>query len=131
LHSTAQFGIFVTSFRGPQIARPRISMDTSKPAAALSSPIQDRATELRAMALTARPQPVADALLRVAERFEELAAKRPENEYRPGERAPVAGDYHELNVFGAPTGKVHRAQGGDPLPSAPRGFTWHLSARTE
>jgi hypothetical protein len=101
-------------------------MDMPLPFAALSDPLLDRATELRTMALTARTQPVADALNRLAERFEVLATERRQNEHRPGARAPVAGHYHELNLFGAPTGKVHRAQGGDPLPGAPRGFTWRL-----
>ena len=101
-------------------------MDVPQPLAALSAPLLDRATELRTMALTARTQPVADALNRLAMRFEVLAAKRLQNEHPPGGRAPVAGHYHELNVFGVPTGTIHRAQGGDPLPGAQRGFTWRL-----
>jgi hypothetical protein len=36
----------------------------------------DRAAELRAMALTATTQPVADALIRLAERFERRGAMR-------------------------------------------------------
>ncbi len=48
-------------------------------------------------------------------------------EYRPGELAPVSGQYEELNVLGARTGKIHSAQAGEPLPTAPRGFSWRLS----
>ena len=46
------------------------------------------------------------------------------DEHLPGERARCSGRYEELNVFGARTGMVHYAREGEPLPSAPRGFTW-------
>jgi hypothetical protein len=50
----------------------------------------------------------------------------PVPEYPPGARAPVAGVYEQRNVLGAPTGdRVTRAP-GEPLPAAPRGFTWRL-----
>ncbi|HTI79816.1 MAG TPA: hypothetical protein VL614_05135 [Acetobacteraceae bacterium] len=45
-------------------------------------------------------------------------------DYPPGARAPAAGHYEELNVFGARTGKVVEVQQDEALPSAPRGFTW-------
>jgi len=47
-----------------------------------------------------------------------------DREHQPGDRASESGPYEELNVFGTPTGKVHHAQEGDQLPSAPRGFKW-------
>jgi hypothetical protein len=50
-------------------------------------------------------------------------------EHRPGERASETGHYEELNVFGAPTGKVTHAKEGDELPTAPRGFTWRRVSR--
>ena len=42
----------------------------------------------------------------------------------PGEPATRTGRYEERNIFGAPTGKVTHAAEGQPLPIAPRGFTW-------
>ena len=52
-------------------------------------------------------------------------------EYQPGERAPAAGDYEELNVFGSWTGKVALLAAGDPFPASARGFTWRpLAARS-
>ena len=48
-------------------------------------------------------------------------------EHKPGDPVPVTGHYEELNVFGSPTGKVHHATEGEPLPDAPRGFTWRLA----
>lgn len=50
-------------------------------------------------------------------------------EFNPGEPAPDAGPYEELNVFGSRTGKVVVVQEGDTFPTAPRGFSWRsLSA---
>lgn len=49
-------------------------------------------------------------------------------EYPPRSRAPAAGTYGELNVFGSRTGTVVVLEAGEPLPSAPRGFTWRLLA---
>jgi hypothetical protein len=48
------------------------------------------------------------------------------NEYPPGKRAPVAGDYQELSALGTPTGKLALMTEGEPLPPAPRGFSWRL-----
>ena len=45
-------------------------------------------------------------------------------ELRPGESAPAAGPYEELNIFGSLTGRVHMAEKGEPLPQAPLGFAW-------
>ena len=45
-------------------------------------------------------------------------------EHQPGSHAPATGHYEELNVFGMRTGKVEHVQEGEPLPIAPRGFTW-------
>lgn len=50
-------------------------------------------------------------------------------EFSSGELAPEAGAYEELNVFGAPTGKVIDMRRGEIFPAAPRGFSWRsLSA---
>lgn len=46
------------------------------------------------------------------------------DDHRPGERAPSAGLYRELNVFGSPTGKMALMTEGNQLPDSPRGFTW-------
>jgi len=46
-------------------------------------------------------------------------------EHLPGEPASHSGPYELLNVFGSPTGVVvTHAKEGEPLPIAPRGFTW-------
>jgi len=50
---------------------------------------------------------------------------------RPGDPAPRAGRYRQLNVFGSPTGEVVEAAQGDRLPLAPRSFTWELVQATE
>jgi hypothetical protein len=50
-------------------------------------------------------------------------------DYPPGARAPVAGTYEELNVFGARTGRIIEVQQDEALPSAPRGFTWRPLSR--
>jgi hypothetical protein len=47
-------------------------------------------------------------------------------EHRPGEPASATGLYHEVNVFGTPTGRTVRAERGDRLPGAPRSFGWRL-----
>ena len=47
-------------------------------------------------------------------------------EHRPGEPAPAAGIYHEVNVFGTRTGQTVRAERGERLPGAPLGFGWRL-----
>ena len=47
-------------------------------------------------------------------------------EHRPGEPAFATGLYHEVNVFGTRTGRTVRAERGERLPRAPRGFGWHL-----
>jgi hypothetical protein len=51
------------------------------------------------------------------------------DEHLPGELAPHSGEYHELNVFGTPTGWSRYIQKGERLPVLPRGFTWrHVTA---
>jgi hypothetical protein len=45
-------------------------------------------------------------------------------EYQPGGRAPSAGEYEELNVFGTPTGRVAVMEKDEELPYAARGFSW-------
>lgn len=44
--------------------------------------------------------------------------------FKPGEPAPATGIYEEHNVFGAPTGNRIDVNESDPMPLAPRGFTW-------
>jgi hypothetical protein len=46
------------------------------------------------------------------------------DDHLPGEPAPHTGEYHQLNVFGTPTGWSVYAEKDKPLPSSPRGFTW-------
>ena len=43
---------------------------------------------------------------------------------RPGDLAPATGTYQEHNVFGTETGRRVAVKENEPLPSAPRGFTW-------
>jgi hypothetical protein len=43
---------------------------------------------------------------------------------KPGAPAPATGTYEEHNVFGTPTGNRADVNNGDPVPPAPRGFTW-------
>jgi hypothetical protein len=52
-------------------------------------------------------------------------AQRPE--HAPGEAAPAAGIYEQLNIFGRPTGIRVNVGHGHPLPSAPVGHTWTLA----
>ena len=42
----------------------------------------------------------------------------------PGEPAPRAGVYEELNVFGTPTGRLAVVAKDEEFPDAARGFTW-------
>ena len=43
---------------------------------------------------------------------------------RPGDLAPATGAYQEHNVFGTETGRTVALMENEPLPLAPRGFTW-------
>jgi hypothetical protein len=45
-------------------------------------------------------------------------------EHLPGDRAPATDHYEQLNIFGTPTGQVVQVTEGEPLPAAPRGYTW-------
>ena len=45
--------------------------------------------------------------------------------------APATGHYEELNVFGSHTGKTAHVTEGEPLPGAPRGFTWRRVVRED
>ena len=49
-------------------------------------------------------------------------------EHEPGASAPLSGVYREVNIFGTPTGRRVQVQEGEPLPSAPVGFSWVLVA---
>jgi hypothetical protein len=57
--------------------------------------------------------------------LEEDLAQHPE--HAPGEAAPVAGTYEQLNIFGRPTGIRVNVRHGHPLPSAPLGHNWTLA----
>ncbi len=50
----------------------------------------------------------------------------PMAEYPPGARAPIRGVYELRNVLGSPAGERATVARGDPLPAAPRGFTWQV-----
>jgi hypothetical protein len=45
-------------------------------------------------------------------------------EHNPGDPAPETGRYEEYDVPGNPTGRIVHVNEGEPLPVAPRGFTW-------
>jgi hypothetical protein len=44
--------------------------------------------------------------------------------YQPGETARCSGQYQELNIFGAPTGRIALMAEGEKLPTSPRGSSW-------
>jgi hypothetical protein len=54
-----------------------------------------------------------------------------DEEHQPCDLAPATDHYEELNIFGARTGKVAHVVAGEPLPKAPRGFTWRRTGREE
>ena len=47
-------------------------------------------------------------------------------EYPPGMQAPVAGTFEQRSVLGSATGVRVTVARGEPLPRAPRGFTWRI-----
>ena len=47
-----------------------------------------------------------------------------QREHPPGEAAPATAIYEQRNVFGTPTGVRVEVARGDPLPLAPRGYSW-------
>jgi hypothetical protein len=49
-----------------------------------------------------------------------------EDEHTPDTAAPQTGLYETLNIFGSPSGTRVWVVEGDPLPTAPFGFTWRL-----
>jgi hypothetical protein len=49
-------------------------------------------------------------------------------EHAPGEVAPEAGTYEQLNVFGRPTGIRVILIRAHPFPKAPHGHSWTLVA---
>ncbi len=55
-----------------------------------------------------------------------LALMSPALDHSPGDLAPETGHYEEHNIFGTPSGRIVHANEGEPLPFAPRGFTWRL-----
>jgi hypothetical protein len=89
------------------------------------------AAKYATMAAGARTLGVGDGLLRIAERFRNLAWQRAGGPvYRPGELAAETGLYHQLDAFGTPTGVAIDALRRAPLPLAPSGFTWRLADRS-
>jgi hypothetical protein len=89
--------------------------------------LRARSDELRHMARAASTEDVETALLRLVARFDRLAnkvqlARMPE--HKPGQPASASGLYHEVNIFGTPTGRTERAYHGEPLPRGPRGWGW-------
>jgi hypothetical protein len=45
---------------------------------------------------------------------------------QPGDLAPIAGVYQELNVLGGLTGRWRTVKQGEQLPHAPIMFSWRL-----
>jgi|ERR1700761_3725122 hypothetical protein len=86
-----------------------------------------RVAEYDAMAATATTPQMVAALRRLAERFRELVRQRAATiNHLPRARAPVAGTYQLLNIFGTPDGQTATVREGEPLPHAPIGFAWRL-----
>jgi len=44
--------------------------------------------------------------------------------YDPRRPAPHTGMFEEVNIYGVITGAAAYVEQGEPLPGAPRGFTW-------
>lgn len=103
------------------------------------------AADARAIAMGTRDPSAKKTMLDIAADYDRLAKKseevgaptgrerqtdapgRPmsnEEQHQPGDRAPATAHYEELNVFGTQTGAVVHVREGDPLPAAPRSFTW-------
>ena len=86
---------------------------------------------------TATTLEVRQSLEGLATRYRALAAARAEQQpataadngivRHPGDPALHAGVYHQLNIFGTPTGATFEATRGQPLPDAPRNHTWRLA----
>lgn len=111
-----------------------------RPLAELTLPqLLERVSELEAMAATATTVPVKTALEKLASRFLALADRRaaemsdrapPPDEgphatqQWPGEPALRSGRFRLLNVFGRALQETTHLERGEPIPPAPRGFTW-------
>jgi hypothetical protein len=52
-------------------------------------------------------------------------------EHSPGDAAPAAGVYEQLNIMGSPTGIRVNLAHGHPMPSAPLGHYWTLAEDCE
>jgi hypothetical protein len=52
-------------------------------------------------------------------------------EHRPDERASASGLYHEINIFGTPTGRSVSAECGERLPHGPFGFGWRFTGENK
>lgn len=87
-----------------------------------------RAAEYETMAASATMLATAEALLRLGARYREMARQRVGTLiHQGGEPASQGGVYQQLNIFGTPTDTTIRVEQGEPLPAAPRGFTWRLT----
>lgn len=86
-----------------------------------------RAAEYEGMAARATTMAAASSLRRLADRIRDMARERVAAlTFRPGELAPVEGRYRQFNIFGSRTETAVHVQRGEPLPAAPRNFTWRL-----
>ena len=47
-------------------------------------------------------------------------------EHAPGDVAPTTGHCELLTVLGSRNGRTEHVTEGEPLPAAPRGYTWRL-----
>ena len=61
---------------------------------------------------------------RIQTYFYEACIMSQRREHRPGEPAPAAGTYEQVNIFGRPTGIRVDMDHGHPLPAAPIGHSW-------
>jgi hypothetical protein len=109
-----------------------LSLTTKRISAADVQQLLRRAAELEAMAADAvTTTHTKEALLRLAARYRTAASPPAARDapvtQHPGEMARMGGLYKQLNIFGTPTGATVRAKQGEPLPAAPRGFTWRLA----
>jgi hypothetical protein len=59
----------------------------------------------------------------------ERMAQRPE--HAPGDAAPVAGTYEQLNIFGRPIGIQVTLLRNHPFPEAPIGHSWVSADKNE
>ena len=87
-----------------------------------------RAAEGEALAASATMQGTAEALRRLAAQFRETARRRVGTlVQQAGNQPPSAASTSSSTFFGTPTETAVHVERDEPLPAAPRGFTWRLS----